>query len=121
MCESFFTNSLTFPSPFGRGENFHLPHCLFICLPVMLKSPHAVRYFHAPAGSLSPLSPSQYSEARPGKRPHRVALHNIRDYTHDRHHTTDDTPYGGGGGMVMKPEPIFEAVESVLGTPPPAR
>lgn len=45
-------------------------------------------------------------------------LHNIRDYTHDRHHTTDDMPYGGGGGMVMKPEPIFEAVESVLGAPP---
>lgn len=45
-------------------------------------------------------------------------LHNIRDYTHDKHHTTDDTPYGGGGGMVMKPEPIFEAVETVLGQPP---
>ncbi len=44
-----------------------------------------------------------------------VELHNIRDYTHDRHRTTDDEPYGGGGGMVMKPEPIFEAVESVLG------
>ena len=44
-----------------------------------------------------------------------VRLHNIRDYTHDRHHTTDDTPYGGGGGMVMKPEPVFEAIESVLG------
>lgn len=52
-----------------------------------------------------------------------VRIHNIRDYTHDKHHTTDDTPYGGGGGMVMKPEPIFEAVESVLGSdadhPPP--
>ena len=47
-----------------------------------------------------------------------VQLHNIRDYTHDKHHTTDDTPYGGGGGMVMKPEPIFEAVESILGAPP---
>jgi tRNA (guanine37-N1)-methyltransferase len=46
-----------------------------------------------------------------------VRVHNIRDYTHDRHHTTDDTPYGGGGGMVMKPEPVFEAVESVLGIP----
>src|SRR5512143_4011080 len=45
-----------------------------------------------------------------------VRVHNIRDHTHDRHHTTDDTPYGGGGGMVMKPEPVFEAVESVLGT-----
>jgi tRNA (guanine37-N1)-methyltransferase len=43
-----------------------------------------------------------------------VRLHNIRDYTHDRHHTTDDTPFGGGGGMVMKPEPVFEALESVL-------
>ena len=44
-----------------------------------------------------------------------VRLHNIRDYTHDKHHVTDDTPYGGGGGMVMKPEPVFEAVESILG------
>ncbi len=47
-----------------------------------------------------------------------VRIHNIRDYTHDKHHTTDDTPYGGGGGMVMKPEPIFEAVETVLGLAP---
>jgi tRNA (guanine37-N1)-methyltransferase len=44
-----------------------------------------------------------------------VRVHNIRDYTHDKHHTTDDTPYGGGGGMVMKPEPVFEAIETVLG------
>ncbi|HHH82004.1 MAG TPA: tRNA (guanosine(37)-N1)-methyltransferase TrmD [Chloroflexi bacterium] len=44
-----------------------------------------------------------------------VCLHNIRDYTTDRHRTTDDEPYGGGGGMVMKPEPVFAAVESVLG------
>ena len=44
-----------------------------------------------------------------------VNIHNIRDYTHDKHHTTDDMPYGGGGGMVMKPEPVFAAVESVLG------
>jgi len=47
-----------------------------------------------------------------------VRVHNIRDYTRDKHHTTDDTPYGGGGGMVMKPEPVFEAVESVLGLAP---
>ncbi len=47
-----------------------------------------------------------------------VDVYNIRDYTHDRHHVTDDAPYGGGGGMVMKVEPIFEAVESVLGIPP---
>jgi len=44
-----------------------------------------------------------------------VNVHNIRDYTLDKHNTTDDTPYGGGGGMVMKVEPVFEAVESVLG------
>lgn len=47
-----------------------------------------------------------------------VTLHNIRDWTTDRHHTTDDAPFGGGGGMVMKPEPIFTAVEAVLGAPP---
>jgi tRNA (guanine37-N1)-methyltransferase len=47
-----------------------------------------------------------------------VRVHNIRDYTHDKHHTTDDTPYGGGGGMVMKPDPVFEAVETVLGLNP---
>jgi tRNA (guanine37-N1)-methyltransferase len=44
-----------------------------------------------------------------------IALHNIRDYATDKHHVTDDIPYGGGGGMVMKPEPVFKAVESVLG------
>jgi len=44
-----------------------------------------------------------------------IRLHNLRDFAHDRHRTTDDTPYGGGGGMVMKPEPIFEAVETILG------
>ena len=44
-----------------------------------------------------------------------VHVHNIRDWTHDRHHVTDDEPYAGGGGMVMKVEPVFEAVESVLG------
>jgi len=47
-----------------------------------------------------------------------VRLHNIRDWTTDRHHVTDDEPYGGGGGMVMKPEPIFAAVEDILGSPP---
>ncbi len=47
-----------------------------------------------------------------------VNIHNIRDWTTDKHHITDDEPYGGGGGMVMKAEPIFTAVESVLGAPP---
>jgi tRNA (guanine37-N1)-methyltransferase len=47
-----------------------------------------------------------------------IALHDIRDHTADKHHVTDDYTYAGGGGMVMKPEPIFAAVESVLGAPP---
>jgi len=42
-----------------------------------------------------------------------IDVRNIRNYTHDKHHTTDDYPYGGGAGMVMKPEPIFEAVETL--------
>jgi tRNA (guanine37-N1)-methyltransferase len=47
-----------------------------------------------------------------------VGLHNIRDYAEGRHRVTDDTPYGGGGGMVMKPEPIWRAVEMVLNQEP---
>lgn len=46
----------------------------------------------------------------------RVVIHNIRDFTHDRHHTVDDYAYGGGAGMVLKPEPIFEAVEKIKET-----
>lgn len=42
-----------------------------------------------------------------------IALHNIRDATNDKHHIVDDYPYGGGAGMVMKPEPIFNAIEAV--------
>jgi tRNA (guanine37-N1)-methyltransferase len=42
-----------------------------------------------------------------------IAVHNIRDYSHDKHHTVDDYPYGGGAGMVLKPDPVFEAVESI--------
>lgn len=44
-----------------------------------------------------------------------VRVHNLRDWTHDRHKTVDDRPFGGGAGMVLKPEPIFEAVESLAG------
>jgi tRNA (guanine37-N1)-methyltransferase len=47
-----------------------------------------------------------------------VRLHNFRDYTHDRHHTVDDYPYGGGAGMVLKAAPLFEAVEAVRALPP---
>ena len=47
-----------------------------------------------------------------------IELHDIRDATTDKHHITDDYPFAGGGGMVMKPEPIFAAVEAVLGPAP---
>jgi tRNA (guanine37-N1)-methyltransferase len=47
-----------------------------------------------------------------------IGLHNIRDYAEGKHRVTDDYPYAGGGGMIMKPEPIFAAVETVLGAPP---
>lgn len=42
-------------------------------------------------------------------------VHDLRSFTHDRHRTVDDRPFGGGAGMVLKPEPIFEAVESLVG------
>ncbi len=43
-----------------------------------------------------------------------INTHNFRDYSHDKHHTVDDYAYGGGAGMVLKPEPIFEAAEAVI-------
>jgi tRNA (guanine37-N1)-methyltransferase len=47
-----------------------------------------------------------------------LRVHNLRDYTHDRHRQVDDVPYGGGAGMVLKPEPIFEAVRARAGKGP---
>lgn len=44
-----------------------------------------------------------------------LTIHDLREYTHDRHRTVDDRPFGGGPGMVLKPEPIFEAVEALAG------
>ncbi len=43
-----------------------------------------------------------------------VVVHDLRDFAHDKHKTVDDSPYGGGAGMVLKPEPVFEAVEKLL-------
>ena len=43
-----------------------------------------------------------------------IAVHDLRAWTHDRHRTVDDTPYGGGAGMVMRPEPWGEALDAVL-------
>ena len=50
-----------------------------------------------------------------------IQIHNLRDYTHDRHQTADDRPFGGGAGMVMKPEPIFECVEKIQKSRPAGR
>jgi len=47
-----------------------------------------------------------------------LRVHNLREYTHDRHRQVDDVPYGGGAGMVLKPEPIFEAVRARTGDGP---
>lgn len=58
----------------------------------------------------SPLNESIIRQAKKKKRV-QIRLHNLRKYTHDKHKTIDDTPYGGGAGMVLKPEPIFECIE----------
>jgi tRNA (guanine37-N1)-methyltransferase len=44
-----------------------------------------------------------------------IAIHDLRNFTHDRHRSVDDRPFGGGEGMVLKPEPLFDAVESLIG------
>ena len=49
-----------------------------------------------------------------------LGVHNLRDHTHDRHHSVDDTPYGGGAGMVMKAEPWGAALDAILGAAPEA-
>jgi tRNA (guanine37-N1)-methyltransferase len=49
-----------------------------------------------------------------------VRVHDLRDYTEDRHKKVDDTPYGGGGGMVLMPGPLFAAVEAIRGAAPAA-
>jgi tRNA (guanine37-N1)-methyltransferase len=62
---------------------------------------------------LAPLSLSLIGKAREQGRLD-IAVHDLRDFTHDRHRTVDDTPYGGGAGLVMRPEPWGEALDAVL-------
>ena len=50
-----------------------------------------------------------------------IEIHDLRNWTHDRHRTVDDRPFGGGEGMLLKPEPIFEAVESIFPARPETR
>jgi tRNA (guanine37-N1)-methyltransferase len=61
--------------------------------------------------------PLDYGILRRAREAHlvNVNVHDLREFTHDRHRTVDDRPFGGGEGMVMKPEPLFEAVETILG------
>jgi tRNA (guanine37-N1)-methyltransferase len=66
-----------------------------------------------PAMFAGPLDESIIKRAREAGRLD-LAIHNLRDYAHDRHKTVDDRPFGGGPGMLLKPEPIFEAVESLV-------
>ena len=65
-----------------------------------------------PAMFAGPLDESIIKRAREAGRLN-LAIYNLRDYAHDRHKTVDDRPFGGGPGMLLKPEPIFEAVESL--------
>jgi tRNA (guanine37-N1)-methyltransferase len=67
-----------------------------------------------PAMFAGPLDESIIKRAREGGLLD-LGIHNLRDYAHDRHKTVDDRPFGGGPGMLLKPDPIFEAVESLAG------
>ena len=65
-----------------------------------------------PGMFVGPLDESILQRARAGGQLD-LRIHNLRDYAHDRHKTVDDRPFGGGPGMVLKPEPLFEAVETL--------
>src|SRR6202051_1167370 len=67
-----------------------------------------------PAICRAPLSESMMKRAQENKIVD-LRIHNLRDWTKDKHRVVDDAPFGGGQGMVMKPEPIFAAVEEVRG------
>ncbi|HMD14760.1 MAG TPA: tRNA (guanosine(37)-N1)-methyltransferase TrmD, partial [Bacteroidota bacterium] len=60
----------------------------------------------------SPLNESIIRQAKK-KKLAAIRVHDLRKFTHDKHKTIDDTPYGGGAGMILKPEPVFECIESL--------
>ena len=65
-----------------------------------------------PAMFVGPFDESIIKRARDAGRLS-LSIHNLRDYAHDRHRTVDDRPFGGGPGMLLKPEPVFEAGEAL--------
>lgn len=78
-------------------------------------SSHAVRFDIVtgfPKLLSGPLNDSIISRAKK-KKLAQIRVHDLRKFTHDRHRTIDDTPYGGGAGMILKPEPIFECLEKL--------
>ena len=70
-----------------------------------------------PALVKSPLSAGILRQAKK-KKLVQIKVHDLRNYTHDRHRSIDDTPYGGGAGMILKPEPIFECIEKLQSSRP---
>ena len=66
-------------------------------------------------GMFSPIVNESIVKRAQNKGKVRICIHNLRDYTPDKHKKVDDRPFGGGSGMVMGPEPIFNAVEDILG------
>ncbi len=61
----------------------------------------------------SPLNTSILKRAREKKKTE-IVVHNLRDYAHDKHKQIDDKPFGGGAGMILKPEPFFECIEGLM-------
>jgi hypothetical protein len=71
------------------------------------------RYCHDFSGLLSWAAGLRHHPPGPGNGPGEIEVHDLREFTHDRHRTVDDRPFGGGEGMVLKPEPLFECLESM--------
>ena len=94
------------PAPRGR---IPWPSCAGLALETAMKIDVLTLF---PAMFAGPLDESIVKRAR-AEGLLDLAIHNLRDYAHDRHRTVDDKPFGGGPGMLLKPEPIFEAVEKL--------
>src|SRR5689334_58833 len=112
----------------GKNDRFHLSTTKTMCSGIQLPSnPACIMLLTTaekipmridvltlfPAMFEGPMTESMLWKAR-DRNLLDLRLHDIRDYTTDKHHTADDIPYGGGGGMIMKAEPVAKAVEDAL-------